>query len=136
MVLVSTIVRRRRGTWGDEAAKPTRQPSRVARLLALAHHLQRAVDSGVVANRATIARAFGLTRARVTQVLDLLLLSPDIQELVLASEAINSVEAIRERDLRAICRSGTWETQRKRFGEQRDAASSSHAVDARRAARE
>jgi len=35
-------------------------------MLALAHHLQGAVDHGVVADRAAVARKLGLTRARVT----------------------------------------------------------------------
>jgi len=111
-VFVSTVARRRRS---DASLQTLRQQSRVARMLALAHHLQRAIDNGVLADRATVARAFGLSRARVTQLLDLLLLAPDIQELVLTSEAINSVEPMRERDLRAVCRARSWVGQRECF---------------------
>jgi hypothetical protein len=58
--------------------EPVRRPAKVARMLALAHHLQSAIDRGLVADRAAVARKLGLTRARVTQLLDLLLLAPDL----------------------------------------------------------
>ena len=41
-------------------------------MLALAHHIQAAIDRGLVPDRSTVARQFGLTTARLTQVLDLL----------------------------------------------------------------
>ena len=47
-------------------------------MLALAHKIQQAIDGGVVRDRAEVARRLGLTRARVTQLLDLALLAPDI----------------------------------------------------------
>jgi hypothetical protein len=48
-------------------------------MLALAHHSQGAIDRGLVADRAAVARKLGLTRVRVTQLFDLLLLAPDLQ---------------------------------------------------------
>ena len=44
----------------------------------------------------------GLKRARVTQLLDLLLLAPDLQVLVLALAAIDGVEPTSERALRVV----------------------------------
>jgi len=44
-----------------------RRPAHVARMLAMAHHIQWAIDDGRVADRAAVARGLGLTRARVTQ---------------------------------------------------------------------
>jgi len=58
--------------------EPVRRPARVAIMLALAHKIQQAIDGGVVRDRAEVARRLGLTRARVTQLLDLALLAPDI----------------------------------------------------------
>lgn len=49
----------------------------------LAHALQRRVGSGEFADYANMARSFGLTRARATQIMDLLLLAADIQEEIL-----------------------------------------------------
>ncbi len=42
------------------------------------------LESGQVANQAEIARREGITRARVTQVMGLLRLAPEIQEHILA----------------------------------------------------
>lgn len=93
-------------------AEPTRQPALVARMLALAHHLQRAMDGGAVANQAALARAFGLTRARLTQVLDLLLLAPDVQEQVLAMESVDGRQPLAERRLRQLSQAKSWHEQR------------------------
>ena len=92
--------------------EPVRRPAKVARMLALAHHLQGAVDRGLVADRAAVARKQGLTRARVTQLLDLLLLAPDLQVAVLALEAVDGAEPISERALRAVAHAGRWVEQR------------------------
>jgi hypothetical protein len=92
---------------------PVRSPAKVARMLALAHHLQRLIDEGLVPDRAAIARKLGLTRARVTQLLDLLLLAPDLQVRVLALEAVDGVEPTTERSLRAIAARSEWSLQRK-----------------------
>lgn len=94
---------------------PVRRPAHVARQLALAHHLQRAIDNGAVADRAAVARNLGLTRARVTQLLDLLLLAPDLQLAVLEMEAIDGVEPSSERPLRRIAREPIWSRQAEHF---------------------
>ena len=52
---------------------------------ALATPVQEAIDKGIVEDRAPVARSLGFTRARVTQLLDLLLLAPYLQEQVLGS---------------------------------------------------
>ncbi len=97
------------------APKPesVRRPAKVARMLALAHHLQSAIDRGLVADRAAVARKLGLTRARVTQLLDLLLLAPDLQVAVLALEAVDGAEPLAERTLRAAAHAGNWVEQRR-----------------------
>jgi hypothetical protein len=94
---------------------PLRRPARVARMLALAHHLQAAIDRGQLADRAHAARCLGLTRARVTQLLDLALLAPDLQEEVLFLEAVGGIEPLAERDLRAVVRHRRWSEQRRAF---------------------
>lgn len=92
--------------------EPVRRPAKVARQLALAHHLQAAIDRGAIADRADVARKLGLTRARVTQLLDLLLLAPDLQAAVLAMETVDGTEPMAERTLRAVAHAGTWMEQR------------------------
>jgi hypothetical protein len=96
--------------------EPVRRPAKVAQQLALAHHLQAAIDRGAIADRADVARKLGLTRARVTQLLDLLLLAPDLQAAVLALEAVDGAEPMAERALRAVAHAGTWAEQRAACG--------------------
>ena len=96
--------------------EPVRRPARVARLLALAHHLQRAIDNGEIQDRAALARKYGITRARVTQLLNLTLLAPDIQEQVLALEAVDGLEPTSERALRELSLLVEWVEQRRRWG--------------------
>ncbi|WP_437487297.1 helix-turn-helix domain-containing protein [Sorangium sp. So ce1014] len=89
-----------------------RHTAQVARMLALAHHLQGAIDRGLLAAQRAVARKLGLTRARVTQLLDLLLLAPDLQDAVLALEPADGAEPMAERPLRAVAHAGTWAQQR------------------------
>lgn len=96
---------------------PVRRPARVAQALALAHRLQAAIDRGDYRDRAELARQLGFTRARVTQLLDLLLLAPDIQERVLDLEAVDGVEPMAERALRGLVRHESWAEQRRAWAE-------------------
>jgi len=120
-ILTGTLFRRRssRVTLSETPPlpkpEPVRRPAKVARMLALAHHLQSAIDRGFVADRAAVARKLGLTRARVTQLLDLLLLAPDLQQAVLALEAVDGAESMSERALRAVAHAGSWVEQRAAF---------------------
>lgn len=92
------------------------RPANVAALLALAHHVQRHIDAGKIADRAEVARRLRWTRARVSQVMDLLLLAPDIQEEVAFLEAGTHVS---ERSLRAVVRHEDWQEQRRIWGDLR-----------------
>jgi len=65
-----------------------------------------------VADQAALARKLGLTRARVTQLFDLLMLAADLQEQVLALDAVDGAEPMAERTLRAVAHAGTWAEQR------------------------
>jgi hypothetical protein len=102
--------------------EPVRRPAHVARMLALAHRLNTAIERGVVADQAAVARKLGLTRARITQFLDLTLLAPDLQLQVLKLEAVDGVEPLAERQRRAVMAAGTWPQQRAAWGRSRGAA--------------
>lgn len=56
---------------------------KITRMLVLGYHFERLVREEKVKNYAGIARLTGLSRARVTQVVDLTLLSPGVQEGIL-----------------------------------------------------
>ena len=134
-ILTGTLFRRRSSrvtlaeTPPPPKPEPVRRPAKVARMLALAHHLQSAIDRGLVADRAAVARKLGLTRARVTQLLDLLLLAPDLQLAVLALEAVDGAEPMSERALRAVAHAGSWVEQRAAWGCRGRGRASSTLVD-------
>jgi len=61
----------------DAPAAPRRDEiPRIVRLLALAHRWHRLIDQGTVESQAEIARMTGLTRARVSQIMNLRWFSP------------------------------------------------------------
>ena len=64
----------------------TRPVSRAARMLALAHYVERLVEEGVVASYADAARQLGVSRARISQILNLLNLPPRVQEGLLLGD--------------------------------------------------
>ena len=75
-------------------------------MLALAYRVERLVEAGELTGYAEAARALGLTRARLTQVMNLALLAPEIQEQVL----VETVSAS-ERRLRAVVAEPCWTAQ-------------------------
>ncbi len=91
--VVCTLPSRRRGRRVPsfrEAASPAAPLSvprgrvpRVSRLLALALRLDELVSTGVIADYATLAGLAHVSRARITQITNLLVLAPDIQETLL-----------------------------------------------------
>ena len=92
-------------------AGPSREP-RVARHLALAHEIERRIRAGELDDLAHAARAFGLTRARVTQIVSLTLLAPEIQAEILAMPPVTvGRDPITERTLRPIVVEPVWERQ-------------------------
>jgi len=95
------------------ALAPVRRPARLASMLALAHHIQRAIDSGKYRDQADLARALGFTRARITQVSNLTCIAPDIQAEILALEAVDGREPLHERALRPVMAPLVWTRQRE-----------------------
>ena len=91
---------------------PTGRVPRVARLLALAHRIDSMVRGGEIADYAEAARRLGLTRARVTQITNLLLLAPEVQEAVLGMpEVASGRDPITERQLRPVASEPNWNNQ-------------------------
>ena len=109
---ISTVLLRGRSGARAASAPPSGRPAKLAQLLATAHYIERLIHTGRVEHRAAAARALGLSRARVTQLLDLTLLAPDIQREILFAEAVDGVEPFCERDVRPIVREWEWAVQR------------------------
>lgn len=93
--------------------KPGRVP-RVSRVMAMAIRFDRLVREGHVRDYAELARLGGVTRARISQVITLLDLAPDIQEQVLhLPRTVRGRDPITERGLRRIATTPDWEHQRR-----------------------
>lgn len=100
------------GALGTASAPTPDRIPRVARVLALAHHWQGLIRSGAVRNQADLARLVGVSRARITQVLNLLRLAPEIQEAILtATRTAPTCGGIAERTLQAVAAIPTWADQ-------------------------
>ena len=100
----------------NAAAISTTQDSipRIARLLALAIRIEGLVREQTVPDYAAVARRGRVTRARMTQVMKLLNLAPDIQEEILF---LPSRSGLTERTLRPIVQQIDWDRQRGLFRE-------------------
>ncbi len=99
--------------------KPPKAPRtpRVVELLRKAIEWQALIESGEASNQAAIARQEGITRARVTQVMGLLRLAPEIQEHVLSLPDMVRRPAITERALRPIAQLEKVSDQKSKFHE-------------------
>jgi len=84
---------------------------RITRLMALAIKFEAMVERGEVRDYADLARLGYVTRARLTQIMNLLLLAPDIQEGLLFGIPSTGRS---ERTLRALCAEVYWPDQRSR----------------------
>lgn len=118
-VLVGKLFRVRKGhekRFEKEPPKePEKRPARIALQLALAYRIQRAIEAGEIKDQAEAARLLGLTRARVSQLLDLTLLAPDIQERTLSLTEGRLWDFQSERALRSLVRTKAWTRQREEF---------------------
>ena len=68
-----------------KSSAPAKLPH-ITKLMALAIRLEHLLATGQVKDQAEIARTAGITRARVTQIINLTQLAPDIQEAILNLE--------------------------------------------------
>lgn len=100
----------------NRPAEEVHVPARVARVMALAIHLQRVTNSRLQ-NLAAVARSAGVSRARVTQIVNLNLLAPDIQESILGLSFGGGREPVTDRDLRPLVREPDWDCQRELWRE-------------------
>ena len=87
---------------------------RVAKLMALAIRFDQLIRHGVVADQTELARLGHVSPARLSQVMALLYLAPEIQEsLLFLPPTKRGRDPITERDLRPIAAVADWGKQRK-----------------------
>jgi hypothetical protein len=99
------------------AVAPGRVP-RVAKLLALAHRFEQLLHEGVVKDYADLGRLGHVTRARVSQIMALLCLAPDIQEAILfLPPTVRGKDCVQMRHMLPIAALLDWKKQRQRWRE-------------------
>lgn len=112
-----TVGRRSRKEIRTDVAPTSPPPGRiprVAKLMALAIRFEQLVRDGVVADYAELARLGHVTRAHVTQIMNLLMLAPDIQEEILfLPRATAGRDPIHLRQLQPIALEPDWRKQRR-----------------------
>jgi hypothetical protein len=82
--------------------------------MALAIHFDQLIREGVVADYADLARLGRVTRARVTQIMNLLNLAPDIQEAILFLPTVQQGRTpVIEKRVRPIVAEMDWQKQRR-----------------------
>jgi len=97
----------------DESKPPLERIPRISRYMALAVHFEDLIKQGVVTDYADLARLGHVTRARVTQIMNLRILAPEIQEDLLFSNFGGL--PLSEPNLKALQRLSAitdWQTQR------------------------
>jgi len=125
-VMVEYAVHFTRGRHGQLDLQPGEAPPepnaetgavpRIAKLMALAIRFDELVRRGEVADFAEIAALGHVTRARVSQIVNLLNLAPDIQEAILFHKPVSGErDAVPERQVRAIAGEPDWDLQRERW---------------------
>jgi hypothetical protein len=85
---------------------------RIARLMALAIRFEGLLRGETIRDYAELARLGRVTRARITQIMKLLDLAPDIQERILF---LPPMRGVNERSLRPLVRQLNWDKQRRLF---------------------
>lgn len=89
---------------------------RISQLMALAIQFEQLIRDGVVKDQADIARLAFVTRARVSQIMDLLTLAPDIQEALLFLPLVTEGrEQIKLADMQPVIASMKWSLQREQW---------------------
>jgi hypothetical protein len=102
------------GAEPEQAAALAGRVPRIARLMALAIRFQGLIERGEVKDYAELARLGNVTRARVTQLMNLLNLAPDIQEQILfLPPIVSGSDPLKEWQIRPIIRGLHWLEQQK-----------------------
>ena len=89
---------------------------RIAQLMALARHIDDLVRSGTVCSYAMVARLGHISRARMSQILALVHLAPDLQEqLLFLQRPVRGRTAPVLRQVLHVAAALDWDEQRRRW---------------------
>ncbi len=128
MIKIKTKVDFSQSAHGRRIIKPTARNSkpkppvppgrlpRISRLMAVAIKLERMLLTSEVNDISELARLSHVSQPRMSQILALNLLAPDIQELLLfLPRAENGKPEIHEKSLRPITKNSDWNSQRNQW---------------------
>jgi hypothetical protein len=106
----------------DRVPQPPHGPTaadrvpRIARLMALALRFEELIRAGKIRNHAELARLGHVSRARISQIMNLRLLAPDVQEQILfLPPTPRGRDPIHLRLLQPIASLMDWQMQRRRW---------------------
>ena len=98
----------------EEDELPKGRLPKVTKLMALAIRFEELLADEVVADYADLARLSFVSRARISQIMNLRLLAPDIQEaLLFAPEIRSGRDPISVREMQPIALTANWKHQRE-----------------------
>jgi len=104
---------------GTKEASPAVEPGntpRISKLMALAVRFEDKLRDGQVRDMAQLARYGHVSRARLTQIMNLRLLAPDIQEQLLGlPKTTSGRNPINYQDIASIVQISDWGRQRKEW---------------------
>ena len=107
---------RKRMRIGEKPTAPVGRVPRISKLMALAIRFDGLVRGGKVGDFSELARLARVTQPRMTQIMNLTHLAPDIQEELLFLPLVTEgKDPIHERMLRPICAEIHWGQQRQRW---------------------
>ena len=99
---------------GAKPVVPAGRVPRISRLLALAHHCFRLVQTRAIINQSELAHFGQISTTRMTQIMSLGNLAPDIQEEILfIPRTTQGRDAIKEAEIRPIAKTLDWTKQRQ-----------------------
>jgi hypothetical protein len=111
-----------RGARGTKVAtksvpeSPAGRVPRITKLMALAIKFDQMIRDGVAKDQAELARLGFVTRARVTQIMNLLNLAAPIQERLLTLSLVPAGrDSVTEREIRPVIELSCWEAQQAKW---------------------
>lgn len=99
---------------GVAPTTPIGRVPRITRLLALAHRCHRLIQDGTIINQSELAHYGQISTTRMTQIMWMDNLAPDIQEEILfLPNTVKGRDPIKEAEIRPIAKTHDWKQQRK-----------------------
>jgi hypothetical protein len=111
---------KRRANTDPKPDVPAGRIPRISKLMALAIRYDRLIREGVVRDQSELARLANVSQPRMTQIMRLLSLAPDIQEaLLFLPRVVRGKPTIHEKMLRPMAAEMDWGRQRRMWSEVR-----------------